>query len=353
MVPFTLEAPGDSPAAVAARAAKTPAAAYLAGGTTMADLMKLNVLTPARVEYVRPALSSAIAETADGLRVGAACTMAALADHPAVRAKFPALRHSLILAASPQIRHMATVAGNLLQRSRCPYFRHPEWRDAPPAPDPAAEGGDRQMAAVLGVTAPYTPKYPGDMGAVMAAFDARVETVHPAGGRAIPVRDLHEKDSPEPHANLTLRPGELITHLVIPASPAAANSWYWKVRERSSYAFALASAAVGLELDGTGPTATVTDCKIGLGGVASRPWHAAGAEAALRGKPAGDANFDAAAKAAFADAKPPAGQEWKVTLGERTLAHALKYLRDEGPPDDAVLFAMQHGRDLPTPKVVR
>ena len=344
MVPFTLETPGESPAAVAARAAESPAAAYLAGGTTMADLMKLNVLTPQRVEYVRPVLSSEIEETGDGLRVGAACSMAALADHPAVRAKFPALRHSLILAASPQIRHMATVAGNLLQRSRCPYYRHPEWQNAPPEPDPTAEGGDRTMAAVLGVTAPYTPKYPGDMGAVMAAFDASVETVHPDGDRTIAVRDLHDKSSPEPHANPVLRPGELITHLVVPASPAAANSWYWKVRERSSYAFALASAAVGLELDGTGPDATVTDCKIGLGGVASRPWHSGEAEAALRGKPATDANFDAAADAAFAAAKPPAGQEWKVTLGKRTLAHALKYLRDEGPPDDATLFAMQHGR---------
>ena len=340
MVPFTLAPPADSAAALAARAASSDAA-FLAGGTTLADLMKLNVLTPPRVEYVLPALSAAVEDDDGGLRIGAGCTMAALADHPAVRAKFPALRHGLILAASPQIRHMATVAGNLLQRSRCPYYRHPDWDDA----DPTAEGADRQMAAVLGVTGDgHTPKYPGDMGCVMAAFGAAVETVHPAGGRTIPVRDLHDAGSDAPHAHPVLRPGELITHVVVPASPAAAFSWYFKVRERSSYAFALAGACVGLELDGSGPSATVTDAKIGLSGVASRPWHSGEAEEALRDEPATDENFAAAAKAAFAEAKPPQGQGWKVTLGERTLAFALRRLRDEGVPDDAALFAMQHGR---------
>ena len=346
MIPFTLAPPADTAEAAAARVARDADAAFLAGGTTLADLMKLNVLLPGRLEYVVPALPSKIEESGDALRVGAACTMAALADHPAIRQSFPAVRHTLILAASPQIRHMATVAGNLLQRSRCPYYRHPDWRTAPPEPDPTAEGADRSMAAVLGVTAGYTPKYPGDMAAAMAAFDCSVETVHPDGGRTILVRDLHHKTSPAPHANPVLKQGELITHLVLPKSAAAANSWYCKVRERSSYAFALASAAVGLEMDGSGESATVKDAKIGLGGVASRPWHAPEAEEALVGKPATDANFDAAAKAAFAAAKPPAGQAWKVTLGERTLAHALKRLRDRGVPDDRALFAMQHGRDL-------
>ena len=346
MIPFTFAPPAADAAAAASRTAAGPPVAFLAGGTTLADLMKLNVLTPDRVEYVLPVLSSEVEETDGELRVGAACTMAALADHPAVRERFPAVRHSLILAASPQIRHMATVAGNLLQRSRCPYYRHPEWEGVEPHPDPTADGADRSMAAVLGVTAPYTPKYPGDFGAAAAAFDARVETVHPDGGRTIPARDLHEKASPAPHAEPKLRPGELITHVVLPKSPAAANSWYWKVRERSSYAFALASACVGLDLDGTGESATVRDAKIGLGGVASRPWHAAEAEDALIGEPATDANFEAAAKAAFVSAKPPPGQEWKVTLGERTLAHALRRLRDRGVPDDRTLFAMQHGRDF-------
>ena len=344
MIPFTLAPPADSPAAAAARVAAEDGAAFLAGGTTLADLMKLNVLLPARLESVRPVLSSAIEETDGELRVGAACTMAALADHPAVRARFPAVRHSLILAASPQIRNMATVAGNLLQRSRCPYFRHPEWDRHEPTPDPTADGADRGMAAVLGVVGEYTPKYPGDMAAAMAAFGAAVETVHPEGGRSIAVRDLHVKDAPAPHAATVLRQGELITHLVLPKSAAAANSWYHKVRERSSYAFALASAAVGLELDGEGASATVRDAKIGLGGVASRPWHAAEAEDVLVGEPATDANFERAAEAAFASAQPPAGQAWKVTLGKRVLVRALVHLRDRGVPDDAALFAMQHGR---------
>ena len=350
MIPFTLAPPADSAAAAAARVAGAAAgdesAAFLAGGTTMADLMKLNVLLPTRVEYVKPVLSADVVEDGGALRIGAGCTMAALADHPAVRARFPALRHSLILAASPQIRHMATVAGNLLQRSRCPYYRHPEWDRHEPAPDPTAEGADRRMAAVLGVTAPYTPKYPGDMGAAMAGFGASVETVHPDGGRTLAVADLHDKGSPAPHANPVLRPGELITHVVVPLSAASANSWYCKVRERSSYAFALASAAVGLELDGDGEFTVVKSVHIGLGGVASRPWRSAEAEDALIGEPATDTNFAAAAKAAFASAEPPAGQAWKVTLGERTLAHALRRLRDRGVPDDRALFAMQHGRDL-------
>ena len=351
MRPFLYQRPAATPAEAAARVAASPDAAdvaYLAGGTTMADLMKIDVLTPARVESVGNILPADITKADDGLKIGAGCTMARVADHPLVIELAPAVRHSLILAASPQIRHMATIAGNLLQRSRCPYYRHPSWEAAAgrgaEAPDPTAAGADDDMAALLGVTADYTPKYPGDFGAVAAAFDVQVQTVHPDGGRTIPVRELHDKSSPAPHAAPVLRPGELVTHLTLPTDAATANSWYLKVRERSSYAFALASAAVGLDLDGDDESATVTAAKIGLGGVASRPWHSPEAEAALVGRPATDANFVKAADAALASATPRPGQEWKVELAERTLVRALIDLRDRGVPTDAALFAQQHGR---------
>ncbi|MFH5802417.1 FAD binding domain-containing protein [Alienimonas sp. DA493] len=339
MVPFTLS--GDPVPADAGSSA-----AYLAGGTTMADLMKLNVLTPEVVTFVRPALSAEVTEQADGLRVGAGCTMAALADHPVVRAKLPAVRHALILAASPQIRNLATVGGNLLQRTRCPYFRHTEYRCNKREPgsgcDAQEEGADRSLMAVLGVSDRCIANYPGDFAVAFAALGGSVETEHQDGRRTIPATDLHRLPGDEPHEETVLRPGELITHLRLPLSPAAANGWYCKVRERSSYAFALASAAVGLELDGD----AVKSCHVALGGVGVKPWRSPEAEAALTGGPATDEAFAVAAEAALAPASPPEGTEYKVKLAKRTLVYALQRLRDEGPPDDATLFALQHGREF-------
>ncbi|QDT17433.1 FAD binding domain-containing protein [Alienimonas californiensis] len=340
MVPFTFSSAAD-PAAAA-----RPSAAYLAGGTTMADLMKLNVLTPEEVTFVRPALSAEVTKTDDGLRVGAGCTMAALADHPLVRSNLPAVRHALILAASPQIRNMATVGGNLLQRTRCPYFRHTEYRCNKREPgsgcDAQEEGADRSLMAVLGVSDRCIANYPGDFAVAFAALGGSVKTERPDGGRTIAATDLHRLPGDTPEIETVLRPGELITHLTLPFSPAAANGWYCKIRERSSYAFALASAAVGLELDGD----RVKSCHIALGGVGVKPWRSPEAEATLTGKAATDEQFAAAAEAALADADPPKGTEYKVTLAKRTLAYALRRLRDDGPPDDATLFALQHGRDV-------
>ena len=342
MVPFTLTTP-DTPAE-AARGADAPSVAYLGGGTTLADLMKLNVLTPERVAYVRPALSAAVTEEDGSLRVGAGCTMAALADHPTVRAKLPAVRHALILAASPQIRNMATVGGNLLQRTRCPYFRHTEFRCNKRTPgsgcDAQEEGADRSLMAVLGTSERCIANYPGDLAVALLALNGSVETTHPDGGRTIMAFHLHTPPGETPHVETVLRPGELITHLNLPLTPATANSWYCKVRERSSYAFALASAAVAMELrDGR-----VIDCHAALGGVGTTPWLAGEVRHTLLGMEPTDDRIAAAAEAALAAARPPRGTEYKVTLAKRTLAFALRRLRDHGPPDDAALFAMQHGR---------
>ncbi|NNJ24232.1 FAD binding domain-containing protein [Alienimonas chondri] len=339
MVPFTLTTPPDA-------VPNADGPTYLAGGTTLADLMKLNVLQPDRVAHLRGFQSTAIEEIDGELWVGAGCTMAALADHPIVRARLPAVRHALILAASPQIRNMATVGGNLLQRTRCPYYRHTEFRCNKREPgsgcDAQEEGADRSLMAVLGTSERCIANYPGDFAVAFAALGGTIETAHPDGNRSISATDLHRLPEDTPHIETVLRPGELISQLVLPLSPAAANGWYCKVRERSSYAFALASAAVGLELDGD----RVTSCHIALGGVGTKPWRSPEAEAVLTGQQATDERIEAASEAALADANPPKGTEYKVTLAKRTLAFALKRLRDEGPPDDATLLALQHGREF-------
>ena len=346
MLPFAFRT-ADSPAASVKGG--SPDAAFLAGGTNLADLMKLNVLTPATVEYVRPALSADAEDDESAFRPGAGMSMAALADHPVIRERFPAVRHSLILAASPQIRQMATIGGNLLQRTRCPYYRHTEFacnkREPGSGCDALEPGADRHLAAVLGVSEKCVANYPGDLAVALAAVGALVKTERGDGGRTIPVAELHALPGDSPEVETVLRPGELIVSFELPKSPVAANMWYCKIRERSSYAFALASAAVGLELDGAGPGAAVKAARVALGGVGVKPWRSPEAEAALVGGPASDAAFAGAADAALADARPPAGTAWKAELAKRAVVFALRRLRDEGVPDDAALFALQHGRE--------
>ena len=337
MVPFTFETPTDLTAASAALA---DGAVALAGGTTVVDLMKLNLMTPPRVASVRPLLDDSV-EAGDGrLRIGAGCTMADLAAADGVAEAFPALRQSLILAASPQIRNMATIGGNLLQRTRSPYFRHDEMPVEGPVGN-AGEGYDASLLAVLGNGGRLVGTYPGDFAAVFVGFGGAVELTGPDGDRTVPAREFYLRPREGQHQYSTvLQPGEVITHLTLPLGGVAANSFYFKVRERSSYAFALASAAVGLELDGR----SVTSARVGLGGLGSVPWHAAAAEERLVGREATDVAIAEAAELALADAEPPAGAEFKVPLAKRTIARALRVLRDEGPLDDTRLFAMQHGR---------
>jgi xanthine dehydrogenase YagS FAD-binding subunit len=229
---------------------------------------------------------------------------------------------ALELAASPQLRNMASLGGNVLQRTRCPYFRDVSWRACnkrEPGSGCAAREGFNRMHAVLGVSDACIAAYPGDFAQALSALDAAVETIGPKGRRTLPFAELHRAPGDRPDLETTLEPGELIAGFVLPAAPWTRRSLYLKVRDRESYAFAMASAAVALDLDGE----TVREARIALGGVAAVPWRAREAEAALAGQRLDEAAAQAAAQAAFADARKFEHNAFKVPLGERTLVRAL------------------------------
>lgn len=312
----------------------------IAGGTTMLDLMKMNVLTPKKLVHVRDVLPSQITLSDNTLSVGAAAKMADLADAAKGGLVFPAIRQSLILAASPQIRNMATIGGNLLQRPRSTYFRH---TDMPVDGRPTAGFGkdvDTSLLAVLGNGGRLVGMYPGDFAVTVLAFDAEIELSDGKQSRKVKARDFYQVPSKTFVYSTALKPNELITAVHFPVTPMLKNSFYLKIRERSSYAFALASVSVGLDIQ----AGNIRDARVGLGGLGSIPWHSPEAEQALIGQPADDQVFEAAAEAALASAQPPAGLEYKVSLAKRTLVRALQTLRDQGPLSDDELWAMQHGR---------
>ena len=326
---FTYEDAPDADAAVAAvsEAGDEARVDYVNGGTTVLDLMKLGVRQPAKLVSLKSAgLPAGVEETDAGVRVGAGARMSEVADHPLVAEAFPVIRESLLLAASPQIRNMASIGGNLLQRTRCGYFRHTQFRCNKREPGSGCDAieGDNRLLAVLGTSEHCIASYPGDLAAALVALDATVLVRGSGGERTLPLRGLHRLPGDAPHLETVLEPGELILSVDVPASAAARHSTYVKARDRASYAFANASAAVGLELDGD----TVKDVKIGLGGVATTPWHAAAAEEALRGRPATEPNFRAAADAALAEARPQAHNGFKVPLAKNVLVRALCVLAD-------------------------
>ncbi len=296
---------------------------FLAGGTTLLDLMKLDVLRPERVVDITPlkARHSGIEVGPDGLRLGGLAAMAAVADHPAVKRDYPAIAEALQLAASPQLRNMATLGGNVLQRTRCPYYRDPSWaacNKRTPGSGCAAIGGFNRQHAVLGVSERCIAQYPGDFAVALAALDAEVELVGPGGARRISILDLHT-GSDRPHIEHSLRPGEVIVGFRVPAAPWARRSTYLKIRDRQSYEFAIASAAVALDLDG----GVVRHARIGLGGMAYKPWRAKAAEAALVGKPLTEDTATAAARLALEGAVGHGHNDYKVELGRRTVVRAL------------------------------
>jgi xanthine dehydrogenase YagS FAD-binding subunit len=326
MRPFAYERAED-----AALAARRPTAQgqtdapvqFLAGGTTLIDLMKLDVLRPETVVDITPlkATHSEIELGPNGLRLGALASMAAVADHADVKRAAPAIAQSLQLAASPQLRNMATLGGNVLQRTRCPYFRDPSWtacNKRNPGSGCAAIGGFNRQNAVLGVSERCIAQYPSDFGVALIALDAEVEVVGHGGARRLRFADLH-RDSKTPHLEHNLRPGEVILAFRIPGGALARRSLYLKIRDRQSYEFAVASAAVGLDLDG----GVVRAARIGLGGMAYRPWRAEAAEAALIGKPLTEANASAAAEIALRGAVTHAHNAYKIELGRRTVTRAL------------------------------
>ena len=318
-----LSRPTDAASAVAAR----PGAMFLAGGTTLVDLMKVDVLTPDTVVDVRPLGLSSIDVSDSAITVGAAVTNSQLAWHPAVRDRFPVLSQAILSGATTQIRNMATVAGNILQRTRCSYFRdvHASCNRRQPGSGCDALDGFNRGHAVLGVSDHCIATHPSDMCVAMAVLDAEVHTVRADGTtRSIPFGEFHKAPGDTPQVEVALAHGELITHVVIPHLAAARRSHYLKVRDRASYEFALASAAVVLDLDGD----TIRGARLGLGGVATKPWRAVEAEQILTGRKATDDAFRDAAEIALAGAVAREHNHFKIELAKRTIVRAFATARD-------------------------
>jgi xanthine dehydrogenase YagS FAD-binding subunit len=301
-------------------------AQFLAGGTNLLDLMKLDVMQPDRLININGLQREfgSIESDPDELRLGALVRMSEAADHPVVRHDYRVLSDALWMAASPQLRNMASLAGNVLQRTRCNYFRDTSWgacnKRKPGSGCAAIEGVNRRLA-VLGVSDHCIANYPGDFANALAALGAKVDVLSTDGAsRAIDFEDLHRLPGDTPHIESSLVPGELITGFRIPAGPWTRRSLYLKVRDRTSYDFALASAAVALDL---GPDATVRAARIGIGGLVAKPWRSHDAEAALEGRVLDEASAAEAAEAAFASAVVHSETGFKPELGRRTLIQAL------------------------------
>jgi xanthine dehydrogenase YagS FAD-binding subunit len=299
-------------------------ARFLAGGTTLVDLMKLNVETPAHlidITGVRELASYDVSGSGE-LVFGALARMSDVADDPVVRSQYPALSEALWKAASQQLRNMATMGGNLLQRTRCAYFRAPEYpcnKREPGSGCPAIEGISRGHA-ILGVSDACIAVYPGDWAVALAAFDAVVDTVGPGGARSIPLLDLHLPPGSTPHRETILDDGELITRVRVPVTRAGKASTYQKIRDRESYAFALTSAAVALAFADDG---RVDEARIALGGVATIPWRARSAEQSLIGQLLTEETAQRAGELAFAGARTTAQNAFKVPLGIQTVVESL------------------------------
>ena len=295
---------------------------FLAGGTTLIDLMKLNVETPSQVIDVNRLPLDRIEATRDGgLKIGATARNSDLAHHPTVRRDYSVLSQAILSGASAQLRNMATTAGNLLQRTRCVYFRDtamPCNKREPGTGCPAITGSNRTLA-VLGTSEHCIATNPSDMGVAMAALEATIHVQGAKGARAIPIGDFHLLPGNTPHRETVLEPGDLITHVTLPPPVAGSKQVYLKLRDRASYEFALASAAVVMSING----GKVTRARIALGGVGTKPWRSPEAEAVLVGQPANKANFRKAAEAALRDARPQSENKFKIELARRCLAHAL------------------------------
>jgi xanthine dehydrogenase YagS FAD-binding subunit len=318
MRPFTYER-AQSPAQAASAAARTPGARFIAGGTNLLDLMKLEIETPRHLIDVNGlALDKIEATPEGGLRLGALVRNTDLAADPRVRRDYGVLSRALLAGASGQLRNKATTAGNLLQRTRCPYFydTNQACNKRQPGSGCAALNGFSRQHAVIGTSQACIATHPSDMAVAMRVLDATVETVRPNGAtRQIPIAQFHRLPGETPHVETTLDPGELITAVTLP-KPVGGTHLYQKVRDRASYAFALVSVAAIVQRDGTG--------RLALGGVAHKPWRLEAAEAELpRGAKAVTARL-------LADAKPTRENAFKVTLVERTLATVLAQVKGAG-----------------------
>jgi len=321
MHPFDYQQAADEGAAVRAVASR-PDAKFLAGGTTLIDLIKLHVERPAHLVDVS---GLALAQISDlpggGVRIGALVKNSDLAHDARIQKGYPVLSQALLSGASPQLRNMATTAGNLMQRTRCYYFRDtstPCNKREPGSGCPAIDGYNR-IHAVLGTSDKCIASHPSDMCVAMAALDALIRVQGPGGERVIPIAEFYVPYGEDPARETTLRHGELITAVDLPASPFAAHSHYLKVRDRASYAFALVSAAVALDVQ----NGRIASARVALGGVGTKPWRSQDAEKALVGHAPGPDAYRAAAEAAMKGAKGYKDNGFKIELAKRTLVRCL------------------------------
>jgi xanthine dehydrogenase YagS FAD-binding subunit len=299
-------------------------ARYYAGGTNLLDLMKLGVETPsALVDIGKLGLSAITATDCGGILIGAGATNSAIANHRPVRFQYPVLSHAILSGATTQLRNMATAGGNLMQRTRCPYFMEatfPACNKRRPGSGCGSRVGFNREHALFGASDSCVAVHPSDMAVALAILDAVVHVQSPGGSRAIPLAEFFRMPENHPQYDNVIQPGELITGIELPPSEYAHNSWYLKVRDRHSYAFALVSVAVGLTIvDGI-----VTSAAIALGGVAAKPWRVGKAEAALVGKTADTESFRAAAELAMAGATPLSQNQFKVDLGKHSVVRDLQ-----------------------------
>ncbi len=324
---FSYQQASDASSAITLKKAG-PATKYLGGGTNLVDLMRETVEQPDMLVDVTH-LPGDIEKRADGsLLIGAAAKNTALAAHPAVRSDFPLLSRSILAGASAQIRNVATVGGNILQRTRCRYFYDNAARcnkRQPQAGCDALEGFNRYHA-ILGASDSCVATHPSDMCVALVALDAVVHLQGPAGSRSMPLVELHRLPGDRPEIETELQANELITAIEIPPLGFAHRSTYRKVRDRASYAFALISVAAALDIDERGQ---VRDVRLALGGVAHKPWRAIKAEAALKGQLAGTESFRAAAEAELADAVALSENGFKIELAKRTIVAVLDELKGD------------------------
>jgi xanthine dehydrogenase YagS FAD-binding subunit len=322
VTPFDYRRPADVDEAL--RLGARPGAMYLAGGTNLIDLAKGGVVRPVLlVDVTRLPLAEVVELPDGGVRIGALARNSTLANHALIRTRYPLLSQALLAGASPQLRNMATVGGNLLQRTRCPYFYDAAFEHCNkrvPGSGCAAREGYHRNLAILGASPACIATHPSDMCVALAALRARVRVRGAGGERAIEMADFHRLPGDEPQHDNVLRPGELVVAVDLPPSAFGAHAHYLKVRDRASYAFALVSVAAALDVrDGV-----VRDAGLALGGVAHKPWRVPRAEAALVGHPLGPDTMAAAADAALDGAAPLPGNAYKVTLARRAIVRALE-----------------------------
>lgn len=324
MKDFDYQKPSQEADAI--RSGQGIAARFIAGGTLLVDLLRLNVERPDLLVDLNGLAWNKIEVSSAGLGIGALVSNSDLAAHPAIVSDFPALSQALLSGASPQLRNMATVGGNLLQRTRCSYFRDvavDACNKRRPGSGCAAQGGYSRMHAVLGVSDQCIALHPSDMCVALMALGAIVRTRGTQGERSIPIADFHTLPGAHPEVESVLGPGEIVTQIFLPKSAFSARSAYVKARDRAAYAFALASAAVALELAGQ----TIRQARVALGGVGTKPWRCIEVEQYLLGKAATHETFEAAAALSLRDAKTTADNHFKLTLAPRVLVRALECAR--------------------------